>query len=868
MRTPRMETCQLQFVTLEDIAAGLFTSHENDIDPGAQKCRSIIFGSPLCDEAQVINKKICRTKFGGKALNLAILCHHGFNVPPGFVITTDHFHAHMRTCLAENPGLSPREALTNLTFSPAFVEQLRLALEDIPASQWAVRSSSTDEDSKHHSFAGLQESVIGIDNVDDCLEAIRTVWQSFYARERLMYPSQASLSAPVPAMAVIIQAYIASESAGVVFTRHPIMGSPAMLVNVSHGQGANVVDGKAGEALHLNKDSQFSEIQSECLMPHQLKQLAQTALDIERVFECPQDIEFAFEDNRLFILQTRDIVNQDPKRVLYSNTNVGEALSDAATPMTWSVGMSIAKKGFETVFGMLGLSAPPSYTFVTTFYGHIYLNISQILSVASQVPFIQPEIFAHILGLQSVSDYAYTVEPLKRGHFLRHLPHSLAQLTRLQARIAKLPDRGADFRAERDALLALNLKQAKHAEIRTAFERLNTLFFDCAIDMLGAAGAFLASYVLCSRFVEHINPNDDIPLEQHFMSGLNDVQSAAPGFDLLKLANDIRQWPDLVQAFITSPLLNDTAAFKAEVSDIPGGKAFIASFDQFLQNHGLRANQEAELANPRWRDDPSFLLKVIRTHLKTNPQAPDGITASVSTHRESRTHAFSGMLSRTMRPIFRTLLETTQKNSRLREQWRAYVVDVLGIFRQFFLDIATQLVAQGLLHKPEDIFFLTYDEILSWLDNPDTLQNAPLWVAFRKARHEAYQTAHGLPDTFVTHPNQCSEEPLGTSSKLLYGLAASPGTVKARVRVARNLEEAAELEYGEILVASSTDVGWTPLFLVASAILTERGGPLSHAFVVAREYGLPAVVSIPGLMHTLKTGDIVTVCGDRGIVSI
>ena len=323
----------------------------------------------------------CLERYGGKAVNLSKLASEGFCVPPGFVISTEFFESIMDAGLCANPGMGAREVVAKMAFPQAFEDALRTAMDETPARCWAVRSSSTDEDSQTHSFAGLQESVIGVSSVEACLNAIRTVWQSFYARERLLYPSQASLSGPVPSMAVIVQAFVDSEVAGVVFTHHPMEGSRAMLVNVSRGQGAMVVDGKAGESLCIDRRDGENITASECLNERDLRELIRVSLDIERHFGKPQDIEFAFADGGLFILQTRDIVapGSDERSTLYSNVNVGEALSGVCSPMTWSVGMRIAKEGFETVFGALGLSVPPGYEFVTTFGGHIYLNVSEIL---------------------------------------------------------------------------------------------------------------------------------------------------------------------------------------------------------------------------------------------------------------------------------------------------------------------------------------------------------------------------------------------------------------------------------------------------------------------------------------------------------
>ena len=814
-----------------------------------------------------------RRQFGGKCLNLILLKKNCFPVPPGFVVSTSAFESVMLEAVRNHPGAPITEIIEKIHFPTEFIEAFKSAMEAMGCRRWAVRSSSTDEDSQSHSFAGLQESIIDVSGLDACLDAIKSVWLSFYSRERMLYPSQVSLSAPVPSMAVIIQAYIHSETAGVVFTRHPFQGESALLINVSKGQGANVVNGKAAESLCIYKQNIYSiddsvGIESTCLSSRQLLELGQIACQIEDYFNHPQDIEFAFGQDGLHILQSRDIIlgHQKNEKTLYSNINVGEALSSAATPMTWSVGMTIAKRGFKTIFSTFGLTTPTDYTFVTTFYGHIYINVSEVLSVASQVPFVRMDLFAHILGLQSLDDYQCAIRRLPHSYFIKHLPLSLAQLARMQSRLIHLPVHAQSFKQKRDKLEACDLTSASVDEILKTFASLNDLFFDCAYDMLVTGGTFLACYLCFSDFISRFSDETSPLHDASLFGGLDELQSAKPGLDLLELANWVRKDSELTRLFLDEERFTPVDSFLQKFENHPNGKQFLSKFNQFLAHHGARAHQEAELANPRWREDPSFLLIVLRSYLKTaKSHAPQAIVNSVASDSASRIDDFSHLLARRLRPIFKGLFNAVRKTARMREEWRANVVDVLGLFRKFFLEIASRLVEQDILNCREDIFFLTYDELLEGLANQSKLRDARLRVAFRRARHEAYNDACALPDIFVTHPNTCidsSHQPLHS----LRGLPASPGCVRARVRVVHSLDEASALEYGEILVTTTTDVAWTPLFLIASAILTERGGPLSHAFVVAREYGIPAVVSINGLLDTLKTGDIVTVSGEKGAV--
>jgi len=823
------------------------------------------------------NAATYREKFGGKAINLAFLLQSGCRVPSAFVIPTSDFLAHAMQSLQTCDDVSnPRQVLSHMTFEPAFVAELKEWFDRMMPCRLAIRSSSTDEDTSAHSFAGLQESVLDVASFPDCLEAIRKVWQSFYARERLMYPSQAPLDGPIPSMAVIVQVFVISTAAGVVFTHHPLEGEHAVLINVSRGPGTHVVDAtaKAGESLCIARSPGERKPlpKSDSLTHRQIGVLVETALAVELRLGSAQDIEFAFDNDNLFLLQTRAIVAKchDPNpNQLFSNVNVGEALSGVATPMTWSLGMSFAKHGFETIFQAMGLGIPPHYSFVTTFFGHIYLNISEIISVAHQIPFMRRDILAKISGIPQLNDLNFDVQPLSRAKFIREFPISVLRLAKSQSRLLSLSRRAGAFVRTRDAFMMRDIEHADQADLIQAFDELNTMLHACASDMLCAGSNFLASYILVSCTLSYLG-EDAAELEPYLFSGLLDVQSAAPGLELLDIANAAKAHESLVQAILAFEPSQPATDFLNSLHAHPGGQAFLERFDSFLLCYGSRANQEAELANPRWREDPRFLIQVIQGHLRTEQQhSPQCIAGQAQHKRRNKTNQTRRHILPGLRSLFKHLLQWAQRNARLREQWRSYVVDCLAAFRHFFLASARRMHAGGTLTHPSDVFFLSLEEFRQWLNDPNALQDARFRVAFRRARHQAFLEAPRLPDTFALHPNLCPSPAGSTPVTELRGTPASPGCVRARVRVIRDLEQdVPHLVHGEIIVAASTDVGWTPLFLLASAILTERGGPLSHAFVVAREYGIPAVVSIPNLLNTLKTGDMVTVIGQKGIVQI
>jgi pyruvate,water dikinase len=233
---------------------------------------------------------------------------------------------------------------------------------------------------------------------------------------------------------------------------------------------------------------------------------------------------------------------------------------------------------------------------------------------------------------------------------------------------------------------------------------------------------------------------------------------------------------------------------------------------------------------------------------------------------------------------FRTILGFTRSNAKLREFMRARVVDTLDMYRRYFLECGRRLVLQDALRKPEDVFFLRYDELRSWLDDVSTADDFAMRVLVRRALHQSLGELPDPPNTFVLEDSEILSEseyqnrqspdgakpPVDQDTRVdeIQGLPGSGGKVTGRARVIIDPNDDASLAPGEVLIAPYTDIGWTPLFLTASAVVMSLGGPLSHSCIVAREYGIPTVVNAHGATEMIQTGDLVTVDGDRGVVYI
>jgi pyruvate,water dikinase len=297
---------------------------------------------------------------------------------------------------------------------------------------------------------------------------------------------------------------------------------------------------------------------------------------------------------------------------------------------------------------------------------------------------------------------------------------------------------------------------------------------------------------------------------------------------------------------------------------IPDG-ATRRALQSFLELYGDRAVREAELSTPRWREDPRPILTMLRVALRGEEGAVEPALARARAQADAEMVRLMPRLNLAEQTLVRHLVARAQKAERLRERMRTWVTRVLGMLRDGVLDADRRLrrLVPELAGETEPVaFFLTIDELVNAL-RTSRADLAPL-VRSRRAEFARDKARPDPPATFVGAPPPVVLPPAG--GDVLRGLAASVGVVEGNARVLRSADEMGELLPGEVLVVHTTDVGWTPLFLIAAGVVTELGGPLSHAAVVAREFGVPSVVNVEGVMRVLRTGDRVRVDGDRGVV--
>lgn len=851
---------------------------------------------------------------GGKAERLAWLSRNGFRVPETWVIPASAFAAALREL---PPACEPRSLLRAATGRAVYAraadarhelltvkmpDELMAALSRLwsehgQASVWgfAVRSSATCEDGALASMAGLAESKLGVYGPTALAQAVREVWASVASGRVLTYLSTHGVRDV--SMAVVIQPVVRATAAGVMFTRTS-SGARERIVNAALGLGSPVVDGvSTPDMLRVSEegavleqtiahkaravavvDGALSTTETEhpdapALSPEHVSELTRIARHLEEIEDAAWDVEFACEGDRVWIVQARHVTGRGypeggDAETVWSNVNVGEALPGVATPFTWSVAGDYSESGFRRAFATLGCTVPKNARLVGNVHGRFYLNLSEFMRIAAQVPWLDPRTLVELGGGSGGDALASQVSDVSHGGFYARLPLTAARLVREQMRLDEhvatfetYAERAAKTHAALDLAILPDEGLARTIrDVQDILERTGNVMLTCASSALGS---HLALATLLSRLADGQGDR----LARELTRGIRDLESARPAIGISRIVNLARR-----EEAAREVLERDGVT----IDDVPDGATRRALLN-FIELYGDRAVREAELSTPRWKEDPSAVVQMVQVALRGGASDVEPHLARAKAQADAEMARLFAKLNFVQQTAVRHLVARAQKAARLRERMRAWVTRVLGMLRDVALDadrrlkrLAPELAlderalrsAGAEVATIPAVFFLTVDEVVHALSAART-DLAPL-VRARRAELARDQARPDPPGTFIGVPPTVRLPPSG--GDLLRGTAASAGVVEGPARVLLRPSAMGELQPGEILVVRTTDVGWTPLFCIAAGVVTELGGPLSHAAVVARELGVPSVVNVDGVTRTVRTGERLRIDGDAGTV--
>nr|WP_236557670.1 PEP/pyruvate-binding domain-containing protein [Arthrobacter sp. 9AX] len=815
-----------------------------------------------------------------------------------------------------------REAIRSMPVPPgiaAAVEQACSALgHNIPV---AVRSSATAEDLPFASFAGQQDTYLNIIGTDAVVDAVRSCWASLWTDRAVAYRAALGIAPHEVALAVVIQRMVDAEAAGVMFTANPLTGRRReVVIDAAAGLGEAVVSGvvnpdhfvvdtaarrvlerKLGDksVAVRTKPGGGTETRSmeggadaSSLTDAQVLELADLGMQAERHFGAPQDTEWAIDaGGALWLTQSRPITTLYPVPESRSAAGTGtrvylcfslaQGLTRPLTPMGLAslrlVASSVAKAaGFAVADARLG---PSPYAEAAQ---RIYFDLTTpVRSTVGRR--ILPRVFdvmearsATVLR-QVFSDPRFSVTRKTPFGLLRHVmpaaakarvPEALIRgLLRPKAALRRLDRFTRQFADGLEPEAAAGpLERLDHAE-----QLLGTRLFAIVPAILPLPVLGFAMLWVAGKLLGGPDGRDDL---QKVLRGLPQNVTTEMDLELWRLAAAMKEDREARQALEAREPAELAADFRA--GTLP--PVLHTGLARFLERYGHRAVAEIDVGMPRWSDDPTHILGVLANYLRLADAAtaPDTQFSRAEEEAEAavdRLVAGARRHGRVRALLVGAALRRSRLFAGLREMPKYQLVLGLAEARKQLALVGAALAADGRLETPDDVFFLDFEEVRQALGDPKTNganppRNVRGLVVERRAAYAGEVGRRHIPRVLLsdgTEPEVLHSRGAGMADGALAGSPASAGMVTAPARVILD-PVGAHLEPGEILVAPSTDPGWTPLFLTAGGLVMEMGGPNSHGAVVAREYGIPAVVGVPEATIRLATGQIITVDGGAGTV--
>ncbi len=865
---------------------------------------------------------------GGKAGNLGEMSRAGLPVPPGFCVTTDAYRlatsddslarilediaatAPTDTIALSGHAARARSAIMAMKMPAVIAAAVSDAYRSLGDRQpVAVRSSATAEDLPFASFAGQQDTYLNIVGVDAVLDAVHRCWASLWTDRAVSYRATNAIDPRSVQLAVVVQRMVDAAVAGVMFTANPVTGKRSeTVIDASPGLGEAVVSGAVnpdhfvvktatgeiverrlgdkrlvikstagGGTTHVTRDAADNTY---CISDAQVRALSALGARVQAHYGSPQDTEWAIDSSGVpWLTQARSVTTLFPLPArpssedlrVYFCFSLAQGLHRPLTPMGLSlmpvIGTSVARTyGLPIADPLVGPSG------VAQAAGRLFFDITTLM----QHP-IGREVFPKVLDVME----ARSAVVLRSLHNDPRLPVSRSRWPFLR-RIARI---GMRFKipfvvlravispaATRQRLATMErdlVRRATPPDNLSAAERL-----EFVIDMLGrtvipimprvmpAAVAGFAMLGLAAKLLGDDAEGDDL---QGVLRALPHNVTTEMDLELWRVATIIRRHATEAQLVRTTPAQELAAMYTA--GNLP--PVVQRELSAFLQKYGHRAVAEIDIGVPRWSEDPAHILGVLANYLRLDDpkRAPDAMFTTGAAEADTLVATLTERARRrgwVRGWIVGFALDRARQLAGLRELPKYYFIVVLARLRRQLTLVGMELAARGLVSAPDDVFFLTLREARAAVAG----ENMTDLVRHRREEYAHEMRRRHVPRVLLSDGTE-PEAQIMAAQKVdgaLTGTPASAGSVTGQARVIMD-PVGAHLEPGEILVAPSTDPGWTPLFLTAGGLVMEMGGANSHGAVVAREYGIPAVVGVNGATSRLSTGQAITVDGTNGVIT-
>ncbi len=818
-------------------------------------------------------------KLGNKGKFLLQMKKQGLNVPGGFILDSDTYDE-----VVSKNGLEDkiREILSGLTsancdevsekisklFDNALIPEDILSEINAVAkdeSLYAVRSSGNKEDLDEYSFAGQYETFLNVAK-SDLEKNIIACYRSMFGKVSLQYIANRNIDPLSMKMSVVIQEMVDADNSGICFTIDPISGNDkVMLIEVSQGLGENIVSGKTKPEQYYYDWFDGKEVQRNAgnalLSEDAVKNYAEVFAQIQQFFGYPCDIEFAIRDEKLYILQARKITSVKYNGISDMWTTAdfkdGGVSATVCTPYMWSLYEYIwefSLRNFIVRSEILRDDELPA-KLGEMFYGRPYWNMSAVKKAMSQVIGYKEREFDSEYGI--VGNYEGD------GEVTKITPSSVSRMIRIvinQSRILK--NRKKNAQRYKDELLALYFdykeKYDRHEikDIEKSFYNITkktylrsetTYFWQIFINTIHQS-------LYKDSLLKYVSESEYLSL----LGNIDNISHLLPFYEMWDASRLIRKENEAYHYWTDTPAEKIAASLNDAKYHIPEVKIII-------EKYGYHSDKELDITYPCYYEEPEVMIAMVKDMVALED------SYSPLEDKENGHKMYMDVLRKIRKKVSeRTFNKIKKKVTGMRQMlwWREEFRDVSTRFyymlRIYTMEYAKHLVEKGILENAEDVWFLKVGDLWDHIDG-----KAGKEVLREKIRKNKYY--------YNAYRNYISENEIGTAissgKKIedgpgIKGLGANNGTVTGIARVIEDFTQIDRLQEGDILVTRFTDTGWTPKFAILSGIVTEYGGILCHAAIVSREYGIPAIVACKDAMSKIRDGQIVTIDGSTGTVTI
>lgn len=846
---------------------------------------------------------------GGKGLNLGELSNiQGIQVPEGFCVTTVGYEQAIgkngvfKTLLNQLAMLKIeerdqigeiskkiREVIMAVEIPVDVVESVAHYLSHFGDEHaYAVRSSATAEDLPYASFAGQQDTYLNIIGKENILQHIKKCWASLFTDRAVIYRMQNGFDHNQVSICVVVQKMVFPEASGILFTADPITSNRKVLsIDASFGLGEALVSGLVSADNYKVKEDEIVEkviatkklaiygrkeggTETKKISPNQQKvqtlteqqilQLARIGRQIEAYFGCPQDIEWCLVDDTIYIVQSRPITTlypipevNDEENHVYVSVGHQQMMTDPLKPL----GMSLFQL---TSFGPRFQAG-----------GRLFVDVAQRLASPASREFL-----LNTIGESEPLIKDALMAVIERDNFIKLLPDDEKENSK------RMPPAGSQPQIENDPAIVTDLIKNSEASIEELKQNIQM-----------KSGSDVLSFILediqqLKKILFHPQSMAVIMAGMNALSWINekieqwlgeknaaDVLSQSVqhnitsemGLALLDVADVIRPYPEVI-AYLQHV---EDDRFLDELIQFKGGGKVRDAIDAFLNKYGMRCSGEIDITKTRWSEQPATIIPMILNHIRdfeygaSKRKFEEGLQEALKKEAE--------LLERLQHlPDGEQKVEETKRmicNLRNFIGYREYpkygMIHRYFIYKQALLKEAEKLVKNNVLDEIEDIYYLTFEEL------HEVVRTNKLDYKIIHKPKNAYKLYEKLtPPRVITSDGEIitgKYKRENLPAEAIVGLPVSSGVVEGRARVILNMEDA-NLEDGDILVTAFTDPGWTPLFVSIKGLVTEVGGLMTHGAVIAREYGLPAVVGVENATKLIKDGQRIRVHGTEGYIEV